>query len=67
MNKIELQEERDRLQLILGDFERDEEGQQGDLDRAFGEDRKRHLISRIAYMDAKIARLDASHSASRSR
>ena len=59
MTKIELQDERDRLQLILVDFEREEEGEQGDLDRVFGEDRKRHLISRIAYVDAKIARLRA--------
>jgi hypothetical protein len=58
MTKIELQDERDRLQSILGDFDREEEGPQGDLDRVFGEDRKRLLISRIAYMDAKIARLD---------
>lgn len=56
MNKIELQGERDKLQLILDDYETGDEGQQGDLDRVFFEDRKRHLISRIAYMDYKIAR-----------
>ncbi len=59
MNKTELQNERSRLQQLLGDFEREEAGQQGNLDRAFGADRKRHLIARIAYMDAKIARVRA--------
>ena len=59
MNKTEWQNERAKLHLLLGDFEREGAGQQGDLDRAFGEDRKRHLISRIAYMDDKIARLVA--------
>jgi hypothetical protein len=57
MNNAELQNERSRLQLLLEDFEREEAGQQGTLDRAFGEDRKRHLVSRIAYMNQKIARL----------
>ena len=60
MTRIKLQEERDRLQLILVDYQTGNEGQQGDLDRVFFEDRKRHLISRIAYMDGKIARLARS-------
>ena len=55
MNKIELQTERDRLQSMVDDYERDGEGQQGALDRVFFEDRKKHLLSRIAYMDHKIA------------
>lgn len=58
MNKIELVNERLRLQTVLWDYERDPDfGQQGVLDRVFAEDRKRHLLSRIAYMDDKIARL----------
>ena len=55
MNKVELQTERDRLQIIFEDYERDGEGQQGALDRVFFEGRKKHLLSRIAYMDHKIA------------
>lgn len=55
MSLIKLMKERDWLLLLLKDFERDATGQQGGLDRISGEDRKRHLISRIALIDAKIA------------
>ena len=59
MPRLKLIKERDWLLLLLKDFEREAAGPQGKLDRVFGEDRKRHLISRIAFMDDKIARLHA--------
>ena len=63
MDKTELQNERAKLQMILLDYEQDATpfatGQQGALDRVFAEERKDRLITRIAFMDEKIARLDA--------
>ena len=59
MPRLKLIKERDWLLLLLKDFEREAAGPQGKLDRVFGEDRKRHLISRIGFMDDKIARLHA--------
>ena len=63
MNKSEMQVERSKLQVILEGFKLDlvssETSQQGALDRVFAEDRIRQLISRIGYMDAKIAWLVA--------
>jgi hypothetical protein len=59
MPRLKLLKERDWLLLLLKDFEREAAGPQGKLDRIFGEDRKRHLLSRLAFMDAKIARLQA--------
>ena len=58
MSKIKLQIERAKLSSLLVAFEREEAHPQGALDRVFGEDRKRHLISRIAYMNGKIALLE---------
>ena len=63
MNKAGLQVERTKLGVILEGFKlglvSPEASQQGRLDRVFAEDRIRHLISRIAYMDAEIASLVA--------
>jgi hypothetical protein len=63
MNKSEMRVERTRLQVILEGFKLDlvlsEASQQGALDRVFAEDRIKQLISRIGYMDAKIAWLVA--------
>lgn len=51
--------ERSKLQVILDGFNLDlvhfEAGHPGGRDRAFAEDRIRQLVSRIAYMDEKIA------------
>lgn len=58
MNRMQLETERVRLQAILSGHDLDSSfGQQGDLDRMFADDRKRYLISRIAYMDNKLAKL----------
>ena len=63
MNKSEMQVERTKLWAVLEGFKLDlissEVGQQGALDRVFAEDRIRQLVSRIGYMDAKIAWLVA--------
>ena len=63
MNKSEMQVERTKLWAILEGFKLDlissEASQQGALDRVFAEDRIRQLVSRIGYMDAKIAWLVA--------
>jgi len=63
MNKSEMRVERTKLQAILDGFKIDlvlsEASQQGALDRVFAEDRIKQLISRIGYMDAKIAWLVA--------
>ncbi len=57
MTKFELQDERDRLRLILGDLEREEEGQQGDLFRP--------SRSRLAAPQQGLAQIQAAKPASR--